>query len=196
MIRFNIEGPFEIEPIRAPGGKLIEKSAVEKFWSDDGKTHLAESVGCYVFGFRSGRGIVPAYVGQAKTGFRNECFDHHKLTHYNTALVKRKAGTPVMFFVCKAEGSTHEFEACVDRVEYLLIQFALTRNDELANVHIADWCIQGVYRSPSGHRSESAILFRKMMGMGMEIAPHDEDEAEDEIPTLQSDAPTPSGNVD
>jgi hypothetical protein len=101
-----------------------------------------------------------------------------------------------MFFVCKAEGSTHEFEACIDRVEYLLIQFALTRNDELANVHIADWCIQGVYRSRSGHRSESAIHFRKMMGMGTEDGPHHEDEAEDEKPTLSSDAPTPSKKVD
>jgi hypothetical protein len=61
MIKFKVEGPYEIEPIREPGGKLIEKSAVEKFWSDEEKAHLAEAVGCYVFGFRSGRGMVPAY---------------------------------------------------------------------------------------------------------------------------------------
>ena len=107
MIKFKVQGPYEIEPIHVPGGKLIDKSAVEKFWSDDGKSELAECVGCYVFGFRSSKGTVPAYVGQAKTGFRNECFDYHKLAHYNSALVKRKSGTPVMFFVCKEEGSTH-----------------------------------------------------------------------------------------
>ena len=170
------------------GGKLIEKSAVEKFWMDEKKSELAECVGCYVFGFRAGKGIVPAYVGQAKTGFRNECFDHHKLTHYNTALVKRKSGTPIMFFVCKAEGSTHEFEACIDRVEYLLIQFALTRNSELTNVHIADWCIHGVYHSPPGGHSETAALFCKMMGMGR--VHHEDEQDEDVEPApLGTDAP-------
>jgi hypothetical protein len=195
MIKFNVEGPYEIEPIHAPGGKLIEKSAVEKFWMDEKKSELAECVGCYVFGFRSSRGIVPAYVGQAKTGFRNECFDHHKLTHYNTALVKRKSGTPVMFFVSKAEGSTHEFEACIDRVEYLLIQFALTRNSELTNVHIADWCIQGVYRNSVGHKSESATLFCEMMGMGAKDH-HDEEDEEVEAAHFATDAPTLNSKED
>ncbi|HEX4130583.1 MAG TPA: hypothetical protein VHZ24_11095 [Pirellulales bacterium] len=175
MIKFSVDGPYEIEPIHEVGGKLIEKSAVERFWADESKAHISEAVGCYVFGFRAGKGMVPAYVGQSKTGFRNECFDHHKLTHYNTALVKKKKGTPVMFFVYKTEGSKHEFEACIDRVEYLLIQYALTRNHELSNVHVADWCIQGVYRGSRGKPSESALLFRKMLGIGYEA-----DEAEDE----------------
>ena len=128
--------------------------------------------------------MVPAYVGQAKAGFRNECFDHHKLTHYNTALVKRKSGTPIMFFVCKEEGSTHEFEACIDRVENLLIQFALTRNHELTNVHIGDWCIQGVYRG--GRRSQFAKLFRQLMGMETDDDSHDEDESDGPAPTSTS----------
>ena len=33
-----------------------------------------------------------------------------------------------MFFVVKDEGSTHAFGACIDRVEHLLMQFALARN--------------------------------------------------------------------
>jgi hypothetical protein len=171
---------MRLNRLESRGGKLIEKSAVEKFWCDDKKAHIADAVGCYVFGFRAGRGMVPAYVGQAKTGFRNECFDHHKLTHYNTALVKRKSGTPIMFFVCKEGGSTHEFEACIDRVENLLIQFALTRNHELTNVHIGDWCIQGVYRG--GRRSQSAKLFRQLMGMETDDDSHDEDESDGPAP--------------
>jgi hypothetical protein len=97
MLSFHVEGPFEIAPVHEQGGKLIEKTAVEKFWADEDKAHLADAVGCYLFGFRTGGGLLPVYVGQSKTGFKHECFGHHKLTHYNTALVQRLAGTPIMF---------------------------------------------------------------------------------------------------
>jgi hypothetical protein len=175
MLSFRVEGPFEIEPIHEQGGKLIERSSVETFWNDADKAHLADAVGCYVFGFRAGTGILPVYVGQSKTGFKHECFDHHKLTHYNTALVKKLKGTPIMFFVVKDEGSMCAFEACIDRVEHLLIQFALARNPDLANVHIADWSIHGVYRSSPGGVSKSAHLFRKCLGFADSVvdAVHD-----------------------
>jgi hypothetical protein len=69
-----------------------------------------------------------------------------------------------MFFVVKDEGSTHAFEACIDRVEHFLVQFALARNPDLENLQISDWSIQGVYRSPPGGMSTSAHLFKKFLG--------------------------------
>ena len=190
MLRFRIEGPFEIEPIHEAGGKLIQKTSVDKFWSDDGKSHLEEAVGCYVFGFRAGSGLVPVYVGQSKTGFKNECFQHHKLTHYNNALVKRRRGTPIMFFVVKDEGATSVFEACIGVVEHFLIQNALARNPGLENVQLSDWIIQGVYRSTPGGQSDSARLFRKFLGISPdhETESDDETDLEDDMEATEDDA--------
>jgi hypothetical protein len=67
-----------------------------RFWTDH--PEFADEVGCYICAIRAGRGYVPIYVGQATVGFRKECFDHHKLDHYNKARdIRDKKGTPVLF---------------------------------------------------------------------------------------------------
>ena len=68
MLSFHVEGPFEIVPIHEPGGKLIEKTAVEKFWDDDGKAHLASAVGCYVFGFPRATGFCRSTLASQRRG--------------------------------------------------------------------------------------------------------------------------------
>ena len=97
MLRFRVEGPFEIAPVHEANGRLVERTSIDKFWDDQDKADLANAVGCYVFGFRAGGGLLPVYVGQSKTGFRHECFEHHKLTHYNTAIARGSRARPSCF---------------------------------------------------------------------------------------------------
>jgi len=118
-------------------------------------------VGCYIFGVRAGKGIVPLYAGQSKVTFKTECFTYHKLHRYGKALAKRRIGTPVMFFLVKEQGSS----ACIDDVEAFLIQNALVKNPDLANVHRKAWCITGVLRSGKGPPSRSARHLRRLLGL-------------------------------
>jgi hypothetical protein len=182
MLHFRVDGPFEIEPYHGANGRIIEQTAIERFWDRYGEH--ADATGCYVFGFRASHGMVPVYVGQAKNGFKHECFQHHKLTHYNTALVNRKSGTPIIFFVSRDAGPTSSFEACIDQVERLLIQFALSRNPALANVHRTDWSIQGVYRSKGGEPSNAAKQFRRLLGLDPEHLPGNS--GDEDIETMAS----------
>jgi hypothetical protein len=102
MISFRVEGPFEIKPLHLHYGRVIQKEVIEKFWEEN--PECSEGLGCYIFGMRTGGGLIPIYVGKSSTGFRHECFQHHKLTHYNEAIASQK-GTPIMFFVVKDSGS-------------------------------------------------------------------------------------------
>ena len=163
MVVFNVRGPFPIKLRRRPGGRFIDVETIARFWSQC--ADLVEETGCYVFGVRAGRGIVPAYVGQSTTGFKNECFESHKLQHYHGALADRAKATPVMFFLVRTEGPASTVEASVDRLEDFLIQIASDRNPSLRNVRRVEWCIQGVVRSQPGPPSDAAVFFRRMMGL-------------------------------
>lgn len=179
MLLFRVAGPFEVHPTEYAAGRMIDKGSSDRFWAEHGD--LASEVGCYVFGFRASHGLIPAYVGQSKTGFKHECFQHHKLTHYNSALLDRIAGTPIMFFVLRSEGSTGVLETCIDQLEHFLIQLAAKRNPELENVHRVDWAIQGVWRSRGGQPSQAALSLRKLLSFheeSMVAAPSSEERDE------------------
>ncbi|HEY7315542.1 MAG TPA: hypothetical protein VH643_39805 [Gemmataceae bacterium] len=168
MIRFRVEGPLVVRPLQGIHGRMIEKSAIERFWEEN--PDLADEVGCYIFGMRSGGGLTPIYVGQSTTGFKHECFQHHKLTHYNEALVTRN-GTPIMFFVVKDAGPQSILETCLDQVEHYLIQLAVQHNPDLANVKRVEWSIPGVFHAEPGHPTASAMALRQILGIVHPIQP-------------------------
>ena len=149
-------------------------------------------MGCYIFGLRTGGGLTPIYVGKSSTGFKRECFQHDKLTHYNEALVMH-SGTPVMFFVVKDSGPEATIETCLDQVENYLIQLAVQRNPKLANVKKVEWSISGVFRAGSGHPSASATAFRQMLGIAHPVQPAVQRSPDDESPAdteTEEQAPT------
>ena len=57
--------------------------------------------GCYIFGVKAGRGITPWYVGQSKTGFKNECFATTKINHYHDVINVTSRGTPVLILLAR-----------------------------------------------------------------------------------------------
>lgn len=168
MIRFRVEGPLEVKPLQGKHGRMIEKGGIETFWEEN--PDLADEVGCYIFGMRTGGGLTPIYVGQSKTGFKHECFQYHKLAHYNEALVTRN-GTPIMFFVVKDAGPQSILETCLDQVEHYLIQLAVQHNPDLANVKRVEWSIPGVFHAGPGHPPASVMALRQILGLVHPIQP-------------------------
>jgi hypothetical protein len=168
MIHFRVEGPFEVEPLHGKHGRVIQKECIERFWEEN--PELADEIGCYIFGLRTGGGLTPIYVGQSKTGFKRECFQHHKLTYYNEAVVTH-TGTPIMFFVVRDSGPTGSLETCLDQVEHYLIQLAVQHNPDLANVKRVEWSISGLFHSGRGQPSASAKALRQILGVVHPVQP-------------------------
>ena len=136
-MNFTIHGPFETP---RDGTHLISRDRGEKneFWDgvDGDEDGLSYSCGCYVLSIRG----MPWYVGMAqRQDFRHECFSHHKITLFDTALNKGK-GTPYLHLVarrtdggrfCKTSSNAYRD---VEFLENLLIGLALQRNGELCNI--------------------------------------------------------------
>jgi hypothetical protein len=95
-----------------------------------------------------------------------ECFQHHKLTPYNEALVTR-GRIPIMFFVVKDAGPQSSLGACLDQVEHYLIQLAVQHNSDLANVKRVEWSIPGVFHAGPGHSTASAMALRQILGLAV-----------------------------
>ena len=187
MICFRVEGPFEIKPLHGTYGRLIQKEAIEKFWEEN--PGCSEDSGCYVFGLRTGGGFTPIYVGQSSNGFKHECFQHHKLTHYNEAIAMHK-GTPIMFFVVKDSGPQAIFQTCLDQVEHYLIQLAVQRNPNLANVKRVEWSIAGLFHAGSGHPSASTTALRQMLGIAHPVQPAVQKSPDEESEATESEEQT------
>lgn len=169
MIKFDVSLPF-IVPIRPEGhGKVVDTNALWDFWRDTIGEDLADARGCYVFGFRAGRGITPVYVGRATKTFRQECFAQHKIGKLNTGLLHYKRGTLVLFLLAAERRRGKPNKRAVADLERFLIENALARNDSLLNIQHTkeekEWCIAGVFRSGKGKPSAAATKFRKALGL-------------------------------
>src|SRR5262245_19319583 len=95
---FRVKGPFKIPVTQKPGGRAITPADEKKFCDDH--DFLANEFGCYIFAFQAAKGFKPAYIGKATKNFKQEVFTDHKRKKYSDALLSRKKGTPVLFFVC------------------------------------------------------------------------------------------------
>ena len=162
-VTFEVHGPYEVAT--HPDSRVITKEEGTEFFR--GHPHLSERRGAYVFGVRSGGGITPVYVGQAKRGYAQECFTADKGLKYTLGLAAYEKGTPVLFFVAvpRKKGPTNE--KVIHDLEDFLIQNAKAKNPDLVNkrgAKEANWAISGVIRSGQGKPSEAARIFRSMMG--------------------------------
>jgi hypothetical protein len=103
---------------------------------------LERAFGVYVFGISWGEKLTPWYVGQtvAKTGFRGEIFQDHKLKKYNK-IVRNHSGRPVMFLfpllTPKDRFSQNRAafnKRLVDWVETMLFGLTLAKNEDCQNL--------------------------------------------------------------
>lgn len=178
MTVYHTFGPFIVPRKASPyGNKVLDSSAgsINAFWNTVEKRRrgLSAARGCYIFAIRAGGGIKPWYVGQSKTGFRNECFQPAKVNHYHDVVNNNVRGTPLLIFVAR-HTSGNNLSTTLSRkeanfVEQYLINFALWNNPALKNVKNTSYLrtlqIPGLLNNPSGKPSAGATLLHRTLGV-------------------------------
>jgi hypothetical protein len=163
---FRIHGPFDIPLTQGKKHAYIQIDC-PPFWGKH-KTY-AKGKGCYVFGFRAGKGFRPVYVGKTKRTFGKEAFTSHKIAqHYTPAMANTAKGTPVMFFVTAPGGKGAPPKSMIGDLERFLIQVGVAKNPDLSNIQNrqeARWGIKGVVRGGKGKTATNEKKFKKMMGV-------------------------------
>lgn len=101
-MKYDVYGPFWAPRFQ----KEVTRASLLEFWNeveawDEG---LSRAVGVYVFSTCHGSTFTPWYVGKtnAKTGFRGEIFQTHKLNHYVSSS-ERKRGAPAVHLIPRIE---------------------------------------------------------------------------------------------
>jgi hypothetical protein len=105
-VEFDVFGPFDVP--RNHNGKVVSRDKNDKkdFWNDveEVREGLSGACGCYIFGLSpAGGGPKPWYVGRTKAsrGFAGECFQAHKIVHYDSALSGYRRATPQLTLIAK-----------------------------------------------------------------------------------------------
>lgn len=138
-MQYEVYGPFW-----SPRGEAEARGdALQAFWDEIEKIEpgLPRAIGIYVFSTCHGESYTPWYVGKtnAKSGFRGEIFQDHKLSHYVSAS-QRKRGYPAIHLVAKVEPVRRNFCRVskrsgreIDELETVMIGMALRANPHVRN---------------------------------------------------------------
>ncbi len=193
-VKFEIAGPHEIPRTRKPGGWAIERDDIRAFWQSCFK--LQDRAGCYIFGMRAGRGIMPYYVGKTAKGFGQEVFQPHKLVHYHRIMMNTSKGTPVFFFAVAEVARGRVNEQAIIACEQHLITLGVNTNPELANkrgTREPAFFIPHVTEPARGRKSGETMAFRRLMGLEGPPVPGGDDISGTAIPSpVASRHPLPS----
>jgi hypothetical protein len=171
---------FPYSPFVIPKEKGLianDKQSLSDFWSmvDSAEEGLSNAIGVYIFGIRAAKGVVPWYVGKAeKQGFIKECFQHHKLTHYDRSIVNRR-GTPTLTLIPKLTAADYfaksngGHQADISTLEQMLIGTCLRRNPDLMNARdtklYKEMVVPGYLNSPKGRNPKNVVDFKKLLGI-------------------------------
>lgn len=175
-MHFQPYGPFELPRFKT-GLISTDKNQQKGFWQEieEVEEGLSSAVGCYIFSVRAGRGVLPWYVGMAeKQSFSKECFQPHKINHYNNSIAARK-GTPLLTFLPKLTPNKNFSKVCenghreIKLLEKLLIGSAILRNRNLRNIKdtkiLREMIVPGIINTPIGGQSSTVIEFRSLLGL-------------------------------
>ncbi len=168
MDTYTVTGPYVIPSIKKNSGARFISKPNKSFWIDLNADELKKKHGCYVFGIRSAKGIVPYYVGKATKTFEKETFTSDKLQKYNDALTDFKKGNPVLFFIVQPKGKWSAKE--VSDIEKFLVPIAYLKNPEIKNTYLVakkTWSIKNIVSSDKSHKkpNDSERKFKSMMGI-------------------------------
>lgn len=176
-MEFYIYGPFEV--IRDPETGLVAHDSTSKnsFWNivDDTEECLSNSCGCYVFSLSAGGTIKPWYVGKAeKQSFRAECFQPHKINHYNS-IVGKITGRPLLYLISKVTSNGNFSKPSkngkeeISSLENMLIGISLSRNKELLNLKgtkfMREIVVHGLINAMPGKPGSASSNLRKTLGL-------------------------------
>ncbi len=172
QMKYEIYGPFPVT--RNDTNNHIDKASLNAFWKgiDSQKIGLSEAIGCYVFSISAGRGELPWYVGKTSNAFCSECFQDHKLVHYNGVLAGRDRGIPHMTLIARVT-ETGRFSSAttgiddIDFLEKYLIGVALERNPGLVNIKetsmLRDIYVPGILNPQPGSPGEPARRLKHIL---------------------------------
>jgi len=167
--------PVEI-PKQQNGLICTDRDEMKSFWGkvDNLEDGLSSAIGIYIFSIRAGRGVLPWYVGKSeKTSFLKECFQPHKLKHYNNCIASRK-GTPLLTLIPKLTASGNFAEPNgndqkgISTLEKMMIGACLQKNKKLVNARdtklFRDMVVPGYLNTPQGGVTNGVKEFKKLIG--------------------------------
>lgn len=170
-MRYDVYGPFWTPRFQ----REVTRDALNEFWAsvEAAQDGLSRAVGVYVFTICFGEKLVPWYVGKtnARTGFRGELFQEHKLNHYVSS-AERKRGAPAVHLIPKIEPNRGNFARAslrggveIDALETAMIAMALRANPDVRNSKktwfIRNCYVPGIFGPPvRGKRPTSVATLR------------------------------------
>jgi len=140
MLTFTVHGPCPVPYYAGKAARVITRDDRTEFWKHT--RSMLDRRGCYLFAVRTGRGITPLYVGRTRNTFGNEVFQPEKLAKYQHGLADYRRGFPVLLFIAAEVRRGAPNAALIKELEAFLIQTAVSKNNDLLNVHgtkRADW---------------------------------------------------------
>lgn len=174
-MKFHPYVPFEI-PKQSNGLISRDKANLKEFWLavEDEAIGLSNAIGIYIFSVRAGRGVLPWYVGKSEqTGFAKECFQPHKINHYDNCIAARR-GTPLLTLIPKFTQADNfaqpngSSQRDIATLEKMLIGACLQKNRELVNARdtkiFREMVVPGYLNTPQGGVAKSVREFKKLVG--------------------------------
>ena len=169
-------GPFKIDK-KSNGLVRATTEYLNTFWDtiDEEYDNLSQACGCYIFATRASKGITPWYIGKAeKQSFIQECFQPHKINHYNEAIAK-KAVTPLLFLLPKSTNNgnyskpSNNGHQDINILETMLIGKAIEKNSNILNIKgtkiFREMVVPGILNSPQGKPDVSVQAFKQTLGV-------------------------------
>ncbi|GAB6112554.1 hypothetical protein [Desulfomicrobium salsuginis] len=168
-------GPFDI-PKQENGLISRNRDDLKEFWQrvEEENEGLSNAIGIYIFSIRAGKGVRPWYVGKSdKAGFFKECFQPHKIKHYDNCIAARKC-TPLLTFIPKFTQANYfaqpngNPQKDISSLEKMLIGACLQKNKDLVNVRdtkiFRDMVVHGYLNTPQGGVANNVKEFKKLIG--------------------------------
>ena len=185
-MKFHVYGPFTLKPSKSTN--LITNESLVSLIGDVEETEegLSDACGCYVFGVKASKGIVPWYVGQAnKTALVKEALNSTNREKYNSVMTKsdgptamaKRHGTPILFLLpnltpqgrfAKKTSKSNGLES-INFLEEWLIASALQKNPEMINdkktYFLRNICVTGLFNGERGKATKSSSELKRALGL-------------------------------
>lgn len=174
-MKFHPYVPFEI-PKQDNGLITRDKVKLREFWEivDAEEEGLSDAIGIYIFSIRAGRGVLPWYVGKSeKTSFFKECFQAHKVNHYDNCIAGRR-GTPILTLIPKLTQADYfaqpngSPQRDISTLEKMFIGACLQKNKDLVNARdtkiFREMVVPGYLNTQQGGVANSVKELKKLIG--------------------------------
>lgn len=166
MTEFEVKGPFQV-PLRKQktGGIVISEDDLPLLFESCSSFN---TLGCYIYSRKSGRGSTPIYVGMTHRTIAKEAFNSSNLKKVENWLNEQNHRKLQIWTVTQKCG-TKKNRSAVSEIETTLITWAKQENPNLINIQKSKrkerWTIYGVNSHGRGKVSNTSKEFKRMIGI-------------------------------